>query len=1131
MGVGVVSPVFIGRREELASVAALMGRAQAREPAFALVSGEAGVGKTRLVSELAALAVGAGFLVLTGQCVELGAEGLPLAPLADALRALARTTGPEALAEVLGPAGPGLARLLPSPAGDPLRVRDLLGVPGLGLRLLTDVSGVDRVIGHVYTTDLPDPGRYLTPGDLVLTGMIWCREPGDADRFVRALAQAGAGVLGAGEALGEVPPELIQACRRHGITLLAVPAETSFATVTEEVGSRLTRDRAAAMTRAGAAGGLGGEDIQAAQLLELVLDLLVRLSATQPVMFVIEDLHWADQSTLDLTAFLVRSLRDARVLLVVTCRSDELHRRHPLRPLLTGWERARSVERVDLRRFDHEEVTAQLAAILGDEPGPGVADVVFRRSDGNAYLVEELAGVVRGHGDLADLPPSLRDVLLSRVDALGTSAQLLLRTASVAGGTVPDRLLAQVVGTGEAELFAALREAVDNHLLLVDPGGRGYAFRHMLTRDAVYGDMLPGERVRLHAAYGAALARDGGLAGDQAALPAALAHHWYAAMDLPRALPAAIDAASHAMTCYAPAEALHHLERALQMWSQVADAGQRTGLDRAEVSRLAAEAAYRSGAVSRAESLLADALAEIPAGTDPVRRALLLERYAQAQRDAGRVAEAVGSLEQALALLPAGETTRAHAVVLASLASGLMRDSDMEAGAAVARRAVAAARAAGAQDIEAGVAITLGSASSYLGSAEAGLGPLRSGLRLALDLDIPATALRGYVNLSDVLELLGRHQEAAQAASEGLDLAVRAGLARTWGSFLIGNRAESLLRLGQWIETDRLTGRALRDLPEGVFGAALWQLRAELAAMRGRYDDAASDLRAGHRAIGDTTDPQFTQPIRYAEAMIALGRGDLPAARDAVAAGLAGGTPSARYAWPLIWLGMRVEADEATRRRDRREQVPEGTAQRCEELARTAAQLAIPAPSSPRYHALVAAEHARADGTGEAAAWSQAVAAWQSADEPYPLAYALLRLAEAHCAVGDPQSAARPVQQAHAIAERLGAAPLAAEAAALARRARLSLDLTRAPQQEPTPRTKKEPTDELARFGLTEREREVLLLLAAGRSNPEIAQALFISAKTASVHVSNILAKLGVSGRVEAAAVAHRLGFVPQSPA
>src|SRR6202161_1046666 len=131
----------------------------------------------------------------------------------------------------------------------PLRVRDLLDVPGLGLRLLTDVSGVDRVIQHVFTTDLPDPSRYLTPGDLVLTGMIWCREPGDADRFVRALARAKIAALGAGEALGEVKPEVIQACGRDGITLLAGPTETSSAAVTEEVGRRLNGDRATAMTR------------------------------------------------------------------------------------------------------------------------------------------------------------------------------------------------------------------------------------------------------------------------------------------------------------------------------------------------------------------------------------------------------------------------------------------------------------------------------------------------------------------------------------------------------------------------------------------------------------------------------------------------------------------------------------------------------------------------------------------------------------------------------------------------------------------------------------------------------------------------------------------------------------------
>ena len=1002
MTVSVVSPVFIGRREEIASLTVLIDRARAREPAFALVGGEAGVGKSRLVSELAARAAQGpggpgepGFRILTGQCVELGAEGLPLAPLVDALRTLTRSLQPEMLAEVLGPAGTGLARLLPELA----------------------------------------PG--LAPADL----------PG-------------------------APPE----------------------------------------------------DLQKAQLLEMVLGLLYRLSEVQPVLLLIEDLHWADQSTLDLVAFLARSLRGARVLVVATYRSDELHRRHPLRPLLTAWERVRSIDRIELRRFDRDEVTAQLAAILGGEPAPDVIDAVFDRSGGNAYLVEELAGAVGADGDLADLPPSLKDMLLSRVDALSPGTQRLLRVASVAGRTVPDRLLAEVAGIGETELFTGLREAVDSHLLLVDPSGQGYAFRHALTRDAVYEDMLPGERVRLHAAYGAALAGDPALAGDEGALPAALDYHWYAALDLPRALTAAIDAAQHATSAYAAAEALRYLERAQEIWPQVADAPQRTGIDQVELSRLAAEAAYRSGALDRSQSLLADALAELPDGSDPVRRALLLERYALAQRDSGRQAEAVQSLREALALLPDGQPSRAHAVVLAALAAALMRGTEMADAAGVATRAIGAAQAAGARDVEADAAITLGSARSYLGPGEAGLGPLRSGVRLALDLDIPFTALRGYINLSDVQELLGRHAEAAQTASEGLALAERMGMARTLGSYLVGNQAEPLLHLGRWAEADRLTAEALGALPEGVFAATLHQLRAELAAMRGRYDEAAREVRDARRVTGETTDYQFTLPMRYADALIALGRGDLGAARQAVTAGLAATVPpeAARFAWPLLWLGARVEADEATRCRDRREQVPAEVANRGTTLAGVAARLAIPAVPAQGYRALLAAEQQRAAGTDGATAWAAAVALWERAEEPYPMAYALLRQAEAEGRTGAWEQAAQALQRAHGLAERIGAAPVAAEAAAFARRTRLSLAGATSGGQAPAAPG---PADELARFGLTEREREVLLLLAAGRSNPEIAQALFISPKTASVHVSNILAKLGVNGRVEAAAVAHRLGI------
>jgi DNA-binding CsgD family transcriptional regulator len=290
-------------------------------------------------------------------------------------------------------------------------------------------------------------------------------------------------------------------------------------------------------------------------------------------------------------------------------------------------------------------------------------------------------------------------------------------------------------------------------------------------------------------------------------------------------------------------------------------------------------------------------------------------------------------------------------------------------------------------------------------------------------------------------------------------------------------------------------------------------------------------LRAARKAVGDTADVQLLQPMRYVGALIALGQGDRPDAREDIAAGLAGGPGSwgSRYAWPLLWLGMRIEADEATLARDRREQIPAASRQRREELAALTEGLAAPTLTTRGYQALTAAEQARAAGLGDPGPWAAAVAAWRSADEPYPLSYALLRLAEARMAADDRDAAAAAVQEAYATADRLGARPLAAEAAGLARRARLRL-VPAAPgagqaEQAGHPVT----ADELARFGLTDREREVLALLAAGRSNPEIAHTLFISAKTASVHVSNIMARLGVSRRTEAAAIAHRLGVADQA--
>jgi DNA-binding NarL/FixJ family response regulator len=317
------------------------------------------------------------------------------------------------------------------------------------------------------------------------------------------------------------------------------------------------------------------------------------------------------------------------------------------------------------------------------------------------------------------------------------------------------------------------------------------------------------------------------------------------------------------------------------------------------------------------------------------------------------------------------------------------RANDMDATMSLAARAVQAAREVGAVQQEADSSITLGSARGYLSADDAGLDDLRAGLALATDIGAHFIALRAYVNISDVLELLGRHQEAADAAREGMALADRVGLARSLGAFLAGNLAESLLRLGRWTEAEQLATQAVNAMPEGVFAATVLLLRAELAAMTGRYQDADTDVRAARRALGQTRDEQYALTLLYADALVALGRGDLDAARRLTADGLA---------------------------------------------------------------------------------------------------------------------------------DYGGAMSIAEEAAALARRTRLSLDEPDADAVLPAAE------DPLARFGLTGREREILLLLAAGRSNPQIAEALFISPKTASVHVSNILAKLGVDSRIEAAAVAHRLG-------
>jgi DNA-binding NarL/FixJ family response regulator len=250
---------------------------------------------------------------------------------------------------------------------------------------------------------------------------------------------------------------------------------------------------------------------------------------------------------------------------------------------------------------------------------------------------------------------------------------------------------------------------------------------------------------------------------------------------------------------------------------------------------------------------------------------------------------------------------------------------------------------------------------------------------------------------------------------------------------------------------------------------------------------------------------------------VARARGDLAAAAALVSQGLAEMTAfAARYAWPLAWLGTRIEADLALAARDRNAPPPAPFLDSIEVPESASGAL----PAAGAYHSMAVAERLRRDGRPAGPAWREAVQAWDVSGDAWPLAYTRYRLAEALCAEGCRDQAAEPLRAAAAAAERLGARPLLDDVVALARRARVPL----------TGDAAAEAAEDAAPFGLTERELEVLALVTQGRSNGQIATALFISPKTASVHVSNILAKLGVGGRVEAAAVAHRLGLVAVPP-
>jgi DNA-binding CsgD family transcriptional regulator len=881
--------------------------------------------------------------------------------------------------------------------------------------------------------------------------------------------------------------------------------------------------------------GLSDQAAQA-RLFELLLGLFGRLSEQRSLVLVVEDLHWADRSTRDLLTFLVRNLRRERVLVVATYRNDEPDQQR-LGPYLAELDRGGPVQRPELPRLDQAQTGAQLVGILGAAPAVDLVEDVFARSEGNPFFTEELLAVVRAGS--SELPATLRDLLRGRVQELPEPAQHVLKVVAVAGRQAPHRLLATVAGLDDRQLDGALREAVASQLLVARAGRDDYDFRHALVQEVIYASLLPGERARLHAALAEAIVAHPGWAGGTAAtVGAELAHHWQAAGELERALPALVEAGLAAERTFALAEAHRHFERALELWMRVPEAAQLTPIDRLTLLERAAEAAHLVDAAPRAVDLMREALAEVDQQRDPVRAGLLHERLGRYLRETLDQA-AVAAYEEAVGLIPAEPPSTERAVVLAGYAQILNFLAMYRESRRVAEEALAAARRAGTRREEGRALACLGGALAALGEPDRGLTHLRNARHIAEEqADVDGFGWACIMH-AHALERAGRIEAALAAALDGAEASRQLGAA-SWRDSLQSYAGYFEFLLGRWEEADRLFRAVLqRDRLTGDKGVHTRWDRARLDIARGEVTAADRELEEAGRlaAKGGQAyfDAQFAAPLAIARAELALWQGRdeeaSEAASEAAAAGLAAlARTGDQLGRPILFaLGMAAAADRAERASARRATAEAEAAWRDggQLLARLEA-LSDTNPSFPELSAVLAqsrAEHSRMSGQSDPAAWATAAAAWEALGQPYPAACAHFREAEALLAARSPRARAEQVLRAsHAVAVQLGAAPLRRELELLAQRGRVRLEAL----AEPPPAAATETPSVTRSLGLTQREAEVLALVAAGRTNQQIGQELFITPKTASVHVSRILAKLGVAGRGEAAAVAHRLGLDTQ---
>jgi DNA-binding CsgD family transcriptional regulator len=967
-----------------------------------LVTGDAGVGKSRLVREGMARAAG-GMVVLWGECLPV-AGTLPLLPVASALGELAGLDGGRLIEAALG-AAPGFVR------AEVGRLVPQLG-PGGG-------PGTDE------------------------RGGGWQRE-----RLFSAVAQ-----------------------------LLGAVAQ-------------------------GSAAGVG---------------------------LVVEDVHWADSETLDCLTFLGRAgRRPGAVRVTVTCRSDEA----PLAPRVAGWlaqvRGAAGTEEITLGPLSRAEVAGQVAALTGGPVPPGVVDELFARAEGNPFFTEQLmaAALARGTAESgprvpAALPGRLAGLLAARAARCAGEARAVLDALAVAGRPLDEDLLGAVTGLEPEAVRGGLRELAAARLLADDAPGGGHRPRHALLAEAVAVGLLPGERAVLHERTGRALE-----AAAVEALAGEAAGHWQAAGRPGRELPARVAAGAAAERVYGYAEAAGHWLRAIELCQAQPSIANTAGIGVPQVYVRAIDALMLAGDEVGAGRVAEEAYCRFAGHPDSATAAVICQRAAH-YRAIEAPAAGLPLIKQALGLLaqapPSAEHAKAWLDYADSFLQGRLEDHRLAL-----HRALEIAEAADAAAVIPRILGSLAANALLRGQVEEGLAFLRRGQARAQAGAYGRALVYLAVVDSDAQLKLAKFHQADEAAVRGLDVAGQAGLADSLGAaILAANAAKALLALGRTGEA----GALIDPLTPGPPDRDHWlvhDMRAEIDLLRG--DAGAAERR--RQLLGAIT------------AHLGSEDGAREAAQGAAEMALWAGRPGDALAevqqvlplfqapdltiscGQLLGLGMRACADLAGQARARRNPAAaENAIDAADGLARWVDQMGgAPFTDHPYVATIPAeratweAERARLAGTHDPAAWGGAAKAWRDLGCRHRAGYACWRQAQAQLGVGQPPAAAVGALRAAAAAVD-GHAPLLEQVRTLAGRARIPLDPPAAAQAPPPAQTR-------VPYGLTGRELTVLRLVAAGRSNAQIGAELFISRATAAVHVTSILRKLGVTSRVQAAALAERAGLL-----